>query len=162
LLTHYKKRLADALAIAACENAFGALPFFTSPQIVDDIWLRLLLDGLAHYFSSNGRYYTNEVVITPFVEWIDRGNDLTEGWKTLLRESLESQKRVSQDEEDFYPSILWINSSPDSVRQLSQTFFEVADRLESRYYDTSLIRGMIEYLQTYYPRYFAKKNESVE
>jgi hypothetical protein len=104
------------------------------------------LDGLAHYFSSNGQYYTNEVVITPFTEWVSRGNDLTEGWKALLRESLEAQERVSQDEEDSYPSILWINSSPDSIRQLAQTLIEVAESLEAKSYDTSLIRGCINKL----------------
>ncbi|MCG8352540.1 MAG: hypothetical protein MI924_32645, partial [Chloroflexales bacterium] len=162
LSTSSQQRLADALAIAACENAFDALPFFTSPQVIDDTWLRLLLDGLAHYFSSNGQYYKNEVVIAPLAEWINRGNDLTEGWKTLLRASLEAQERLSQDEEDSYPCILWINSSPDSIRQLAQTLIEAEETLKARAYDTSLIRGIVEYLQTYYPRYFAKKSESVE
>jgi hypothetical protein len=162
LSTSSQKRLADALAIAACGNAFGALPFFTNPQVVDNTWLRLLLDGLARHFLFNGQYYTNEVVISPFMEWINRGNDLTEGWKDLLRESLEAQERVSQDEEDSDPSILWINSSPNSIRQLAQSLTEATERLEARTYDTSLIRGIVEYLQTNYPRYFTKKSESVE
>jgi len=151
-----QKRLADALAIAACQNAFDVRPFFTNPKVLEDNWLRLLLDGIANYLGSNQKTFTNEVIIEPFIEWIKRGNDLTEGWKTLLCESLETQKRVSQDEEGPYLSIHWIGP------ELEQTLIEATTILEARSYDTSLIRGFIECLQTYYPRYLDESNEFVE
>jgi len=142
-----QKRLADALAVAACENAFDVLPLFDNPQALDDNWLRLLLDGLANYLCSNSQIPTKKVIIAPFIEWIKRGNDLTEGWKTLLREFLETQKRVVQGEEVSYPGIRWIE--PDYINQLVQTMIDATKILEERSYDTSLIRGIIEYLQTY-------------
>jgi hypothetical protein len=105
------------------------------------------LDGLANYLCSNSQIPTKKVIIAPFIEWIKRGNDLTEGWKTLLREFLETQKRVVQGEEVSYPGIRWIE--PDYINQLVQTMIDATKILEERSYDTSLIRGIIEYLQTY-------------
>ncbi len=138
-----RQRLANALVVAACENAYDVKVFFTNPQRLDDRWLYLLLDGLAHHFLRNGTCRDSDVVIKPLREWVYRGNDLTDAWNQLILQNIPEQANSAPK------THLYLDEQISPKNTLIQTLTDVADILASNHYDASrdMVLQLIDFLR---------------
>lgn len=160
-----RKRLADAIVAAACENAWDVISIFLF-QIaeIEDEWLQLLLDGLAHRLSKEGFFRNAKVLTSPLTEWVlDRGNDLTPMWKNLLQQALHEHQRLSLQMDGPHQSIGWCSSRSEKfITELDRAFDQVARALRERGYDDGLAVGFVDYLRAVYPRFFVEETEATQ
>ncbi|NBD34446.1 MAG: hypothetical protein GVY30_00420 [Chloroflexi bacterium] len=151
-----QQQLADALAVAASENAFKAKSILTSTARLSNEWLQLLLDGLAHHFTEHYLQDPN-VLASPMIEWVSRGHDLTPTWKDFLQRALDEHESQLNEMDHPYPTIPWYPKTRRSIRRVAEVFKQVTPMLREKGYDASLAQGFLEYLKTVHPNSFPQK-----
>lgn len=140
-----RQRLADALAFAACENAYDAIPVFAAPARLSDEWLRLLLNGLAHRFREGGSFFNLKILRRPLLGWVGHGHNLTSDWVSLLQQTVEGFAQRSQLE--YSLTVNWCTFSlPKKTEELIETLKEVAQVLGDNGHDNDLIRELVKHL----------------